>query len=333
MNDPMRADTLIPPTWNPALAEALAARMASLATRGGAFGILEALATLLGMIQNSLAPRIATVPVAFVAADHGFAAAQPGGAPRTADTIAALRAGRLPLAALARVHDATLEIVHASGADRPLEIGGSPPVLVNRTADARLGPAMTSAQAHAALRQGMREGERAQGGAIVCAGWGTGAATGAALVLGALTQRDPLEFIADADEARACAAAVRERHSVLWQAGAARDPVDVLAALGGYETGTLAGVILGAAARRQAVLVDGMAALAAVHVAMRIAPYVGDYCIPVRSRPGRGVDAALALWRPALPSALELDAIDGTAGVLALPVLRSAAALLAALAS
>jgi nicotinate-nucleotide--dimethylbenzimidazole phosphoribosyltransferase len=328
MNDPVLADTLIPPTWNPALAEALAARMESLVSRGGAFGMLEALATLLGMIQNSLAPRIATVPVAFVAADHGFASTPASGATRTADTIAALRDGRLPLATLARVHDAAIEIVHASGADRPLEIGGSSAMLVNRTADARLGPAMTPAQAHAALRQGMREGERAQGGAIVCAGWGAGAASSGALVLGALTQRDPLEFIAEDGEPRECAAAVRERHRALWQAGAARDPVDVLAALGGYETGTLAGVILGAAARRQAVLVDGIAALAAVHVAMRVAPYIGDYCIPVRSRGGRGVDAALALWRPALPSALELDAIDGTAGVLALPVLRSAAALL-----
>jgi len=331
MNEPGRAETLIPPTWNPAHEKALSDKLAASASRGGAFGMLEALATLLGLIQNSLSPRIATVPVALVTADHGFATAERSAVPRTADTLAALRGGRLPLAALARVHDAALEVVHASGAERPPERGTTgATALVSRTADARRGPAMTSAQAQAALRHGMREGERADGGAIVCAGWGAGAATGAALVLGALTQRDPGVFMADDGEARACAEAVRERHAALWEPGAARDPLDVLAALGGLEVGTLAGLMLGAAARRQAVLVDGIAALAAAHVAMRIAPYVGDYCIPVRSRAGRGVDAALSLWRPALPAALELDATDGTAGVLALPVLRSAAALLAA---
>jgi len=330
MNEPVQADTLIPPTWNPALAEALASRLSSIAGPGGSFGMLEALATLLGMIQNSLAPQIGTVRVAFIVADHGFAPVAAGGAPQAADTLAALRAGRLPLAALARTHDAAIEVLLASGAEPPFAMAGSAAGLAGKTADARVGPAMTTRQANAALRQGMREGQRAQGGAIICAGWGAGTATGAALVLGALTQRDPGEFMADDRESRTCAEAVRDRHRVLWQPGAARDPLDVLAALGGLEVATLAGLMLGAAERRHAVLVDGMAALAAVHVAMRIAPYVGDYCIPVRSRSGRAVDAALALWRPALPSALELDAMEGTAGVLALPVLRSAAALLTA---
>jgi hypothetical protein len=51
--------------------------------------------------------------------------------------------------------------------------------------------------------------------------------------------------------------------------------------------------------------------------------------VAVRSGSSRGLVAALALGRPALPGALELEAMDGSAGVLALPLLRSAAALLA----
>jgi nicotinate-nucleotide--dimethylbenzimidazole phosphoribosyltransferase len=330
MNEPAEAGTLIPPTSNPALAQALADRLAALHAAGGSFGMLEALATLLGLIQNSLAPRVATATLAIVAADHGFAAALRGAAPRSGDTLAALRDGRVPLAALARLHDATLAPILASGSERATA-ESEPPVLslVATTADARRGAAMTAAQAHAALRQGMRESERMRGGVLACAGLGLGSTAAAALVLGTLTQRDPLDFLDDAGEQRASIEAVREHHAALWRPGAARDPVDVLAAVGGLEIATLTGLVLGAAARRQLVLVDGLAALAAMQVAQRIAPYVPDYCIPVRSRAGRGLGAALALGRPALPSALDLDAMDGTAGVLSLPLLRSAAALLA----
>jgi nicotinate-nucleotide--dimethylbenzimidazole phosphoribosyltransferase len=321
--------TWITPTFNPALEQALVDKLSRVGACSGAFGVLEAVAILLGLIQNSLTPSLPAATLALIVADHGFATGAPNAVSATAQALAALREDRLPLAPLARVHEAALRVVYASGAETA---PSSEPLAVQRvrvTADARLGPAMRSEEAHAAVRLGMREGDRFAGAATVCAGVGAGADLGAALVLGALTQRDPAEFASGDDGAHALLESIRARHAALWTSGAARDPVEVLAAVGGLEVAVLAGVVLGAAARRRVVLVDGMAAVAAFQVASRVAPYVADYCIPVRSHSRRSLAAALELCRPALPSGLDFDAMDGTAGVLALSMLRSATALLA----
>jgi nicotinate-nucleotide--dimethylbenzimidazole phosphoribosyltransferase len=57
------------------------------------------------------------------------------------------------------------------------------------------------------------------------------------------------------------------------------DPLDVLAKVGGFEIGGIAGVILGAAARKKPVLIDGFISTAGAIVASRLAPLVLDYLI------------------------------------------------------
>ena len=323
------AGALIAPTFNPSLEHALSDKMARIAATGGAFGMLEALAIVLGMVQNSLVPSLPRASLALVVADHGFALADGSAMQAPSASVDAVRQERLPLVALASQHEVTLHVIYASGSE-PVAARAEPTLQrVRATADARADAAMTAEQANAALRQGVRESERIGGGAIVCAALGAGSDVGAALALGALAQRDPADFAAGSGDAAAVVSAVRERHAALWKSAAARDPLEVLAALGGFETATLAGLMLGAAARRRLVLVDGLAALAALQVATRIAPYVADYCVPVRSHARRGLVAALDLCRPAMPAPLEIDAMDGTGGVLAVPILRSAAALLA----
>lgn len=59
----------------------------------------------------------------------------------------------------------------------------------------------------------------------------------------------------------------------------ADDALDVLAKVGGYEIGALAGVVLGAAMRRKPVLVDGYIATAAALIAYQYAPICRDYMI------------------------------------------------------
>lgn len=55
------------------------------------------------------------------------------------------------------------------------------------------------------------------------------------------------------------------------------DPIDILAALGGYEIAALAGLILGGAANNQLVLLDGFIATAAYTAAWKLCPTVKDY--------------------------------------------------------
>nr|WP_092067078.1 nicotinate-nucleotide--dimethylbenzimidazole phosphoribosyltransferase [Dendrosporobacter quercicolus]NSL49746.1 nicotinate-nucleotide--dimethylbenzimidazole phosphoribosyltransferase [Dendrosporobacter quercicolus DSM 1736]SDL48721.1 nicotinate-nucleotide-dimethylbenzimidazole phosphoribosyltransferase [Dendrosporobacter quercicolus] len=59
----------------------------------------------------------------------------------------------------------------------------------------------------------------------------------------------------------------------------ANDPLDVLSKVGGFEIAGLAGVILGAAAGRAVIVLDGLVTTAAALIAVKLAPQVKDYLI------------------------------------------------------
>jgi nicotinate-nucleotide--dimethylbenzimidazole phosphoribosyltransferase len=106
------------------------------------------------------------------------------------------------------------------------------------------------------------------------------------------------------------------------------DPVEVLAAFGGFEVAMMVGVMLVAGSKRHLIVVDGMPACAALMVAARIAPAVTDYCVYCRSHSHQGLDQALALFHASALLELGMESTDGTGATLAWPLVRSAAALL-----
>ena len=108
----------------------------------------------------------------------------------------------------------------------------------------------------------------------------------------------------------------------------AADPVEVLAAFGGFELAMMVGVMLVAGSKRQLILADGMSACAALMVAAQIAPAVTDYCVFCRSNSHHGLDQALALFHASALLELGMESTDGTGATLAFPLVRSAAALL-----
>ncbi len=59
----------------------------------------------------------------------------------------------------------------------------------------------------------------------------------------------------------------------------ATDGLDILAKVGGFEIGGLAGVILGAAVQRKPVLIDGFISTAAALIAQKLAPEATDSMI------------------------------------------------------
>ena len=59
---------------------------------------------------------------------------------------------------------------------------------------------------------------------------------------------------------------------------ASGDPFVILSTLGGLEIATLTGLIIGSAARRMAILIDGFISTAAFVAAWKMVPYVKDYC-------------------------------------------------------
>ncbi len=101
------------------------------------------------------------------------------------------------------------------------------------------------------------------------------------------------------------------------------DPVGVLASLGGLEIGGLAGLILGAAAARRPVMVDGFIATAGALVAARLCPAVRDYLRAAHQSAEFGHQVMLEALglRPLL--SLEMRLGEGTGAALGLSLLEA----------
>jgi len=111
------------------------------------------------------------------------------------------------------------------------------------------------------------------------------------------------------------------------------DPVGVLAAVGGFEIGGLAGLILGAAAAKKPVLIDGFITTAAALLAQALAPEASDYMIAAHRSVEPGHILALEKLRlePLLDLGLRLG--EGTGAALAMPLVLAARAVLTEVAS
>jgi nicotinate-nucleotide--dimethylbenzimidazole phosphoribosyltransferase len=189
--------------------------------------------------------------------------------------------------------------------------------------------AMTLDQAHAAIRAGMEIADAMVGNVIACAGIGVGSHESAALVLSALSN-EPVQHLASTPD---MAPEEETRLMMVLQAAQARhreltDPVEVLAAYGGFEIAMMVGVMLVASSKRRLIMVDGMPACAALMVAARIAPTVTDYCVFCRSHGHPGLTTTLGLFKTLALLELGMESIDGTGATLAFPLVLSSAALL-----
>jgi nicotinate-nucleotide--dimethylbenzimidazole phosphoribosyltransferase len=111
------------------------------------------------------------------------------------------------------------------------------------------------------------------------------------------------------------------------------DPVGVLAAVGGLELAFLAGVALGAAAERCIVLLDGYITAVAALAATRLALVAADAMIAAHVSPEPGHPLVLEELGLAPLLDLNLRLGEGTGALLAVPLLRAAAAVLAEMAT
>ncbi len=196
------------------------------------------------------------------------------------------------------------------------------------------GDAATSrVQTEAALRTGMAMAdEEADSGIdlLVVADAHQSAEVAASALVGLLTRNDPSLVttrgggIDDASWMLRCAAVrdtMRRGRPVLG------DYVELLATVGDADLATLTGVLLQSAARRTPVLLDGVVTAAAALVAQRIAFRAVDWWLAAHRSPEPAHDLALARLglQPVLDLGLRVE--DGTGALLAVPVLRAAAAL------
>jgi nicotinate-nucleotide--dimethylbenzimidazole phosphoribosyltransferase len=284
-------------------------------------GRLEELAVQLAGIGVT-EPRFAIV---VAAGDHGYADEGVSAYPAevTRQMLEVFDSGGAAICVLARLVGAELVVVDAG-------VGGG-------TANATRGPAMSREQALAALGTGIELARELSGRCTVVALGDMGIAnTTAASALHAALLGVPPSAVCGPGTGLD-PAGVRRKVAVVGRALAANaplgDPVDVLAALGGFEIALLAGVALGAAAERLAVVLDGFIVAAAALVASRLDPHVVDYMIAAHLSPEPGHRLSLdALGlRPLLDLGLRLG--EGTGAALALPLLAASLAVLAEMAT
>ena len=294
--------SLVTPTTNPLLEKALRDKLQRRNEVGGSLGELEPLAIRLGLMQNTLKPRFHDPQLLVFAADHGLAVdgiRDPQGR-ATHETVHMLLTNQLPLTVFARAQQLEVTVV-----DCGMDVNMPPHErllmrkIAHATRNARVTSAMSMEQAHAGMRAGMEIGDKLRGNLTILAGVGVGAHESAAMVLARMTDTPVRDLIVtgpqmDTDE-------LAHLMVVLQGAqGRHRDivePIEVLAALGGFEVAVMVGVMLMAASKRHLLMIDGMPACAALMLAARIAQPVTDYCVFCRSHSHLGLDQALNLFR------------------------------------
>ena len=325
--------SLVSPTSNPLLEKALQEKLQRRNASSGSLGELEPLAVRLGLMQRSLKPRFNEPQLLIFAADHGIAVdgiRGPDGA-STGDVVAQLMKGELALAVFARMQHLDLSVVDCGVAeDLPTHERLLMRKIAHGTRNARISSAMSLEQAHAGMRAGMELGDKLRGNAVVLAGMGVGSSESAAMVLSRLSQTAVRDLIVPGalTDIRSVTHSLDIVKKTQTRHRGVTDPIEVLAAFGGFEIAVMVGVMLMAASKRHLLLIDGLPACAALMLASRIAQPVTDYCVFCRSHSHRGLDKALSLFRASALMELGLDTIDGTGATLAWPLVRSAAAML-----
>lgn len=303
----------------------------------GSLGRLEELARTLAAIRGTPDLGLERKVLVIMAGDHGVAAEGVSAFPQevTAQMVLNFARGGAAINVLARQVGAQVLVVD-------MGVKGALPALPEirsirigpGTRNATAGPAMSLAEAERALEAGIAlAGEQADAGvALLGIGeMGIGNTTSASALAAAYTGARPAEVtgrgtgIDDARHAHKVAVVermLRANPVDSW------DHVGTLANLGGFEIAGMAGVVIGAAARRVPVLVDGFIATAAALAAVRIAPRA-RYALVAAHRSVEAGHAHLLRAldaRPLLDLGLRLG--EGTGAALAMGLAEASAAIL-----
>ncbi|MCX7853605.1 MAG: nicotinate-nucleotide--dimethylbenzimidazole phosphoribosyltransferase [Caldilineales bacterium] len=331
----------IPPLDETAMAAARA-RQNTLTKPPGSLGRLESLSVQLAGITGQPIPQLRDKVIVVMAADHGVVAEGVSAYPQevTAQMVGNFLAGGAAINVLARHVGARVLVVDMGVA---AELPPHPRLISRRvgcgTANMAMGPAMTREQALAALHAGMdiAAAAVADGADILATGeMGIGNTTAAAAVACALGGFTPATVVGRGtgldDEGWRRKVAVVERALAVNRPDP-DDGLDVLAKVGGFEIGGLAGLILAAAARRVPVMMDGFIATAAAMIAVRLAPACRDYLIAAHCSQETG--HRLMLDWLGLPPLLDLDMRlgEGTGAALGISLAEAACKLLAEMAT
>jgi len=318
------------------------ARQDTLTKPQGSLGRLEELSIQMAGIHGKPIPQIRYKAVITMAGDHGVVAEGVGNWPQdvTAQMVANFLHGGAGINVIARQVGARVVVVDMGVAgklkanlqllDRKVAPG---------TQNIAAGPAMTREQAIKAIETGIEivTAEMTRGLDIVGTGdMGIGNTTPSAAICAVITGKTAAEVTGrgtgiDDKQLAHKVAIVNKALSVNHPD--AKHPLEVLAKVGGFEIGGLAGVMLGAAANHIPVVIDGFISGAAALIAVSLSPQLKDYLIAahVSAEAGHRLMLKHLGLKPLLD--LEMRLGEGTGAALGIMLSETAGRLLAEMAT
>jgi len=298
----------------------------------GSLGMLEEIAERLAIITENKSPFIDKKVIFTFAGDHGVTAEGVSAYPKEVTAQMALNfiRGGAAINVLAR-HAGSEVVVIDIGIDHEFgEVEGLLNMKVMRgTANLMRGPAMTREDALKCLRVGilLADGYATKGYDLFGTGdMGIGNTTASSAIAAVITGRKVPEVTGRgtgiSDESFLNKVRVIEE-GIRINRPDPNDAIDVLAKVGGTEIGGIAGLILGAAANRIPVVIDGLISTAGALIAYSIEPRVRHYLFAAHRSVEIGHTAMLDMLglRPILDLNMRLG--EGTGAALAMLVIEA----------
>ena len=314
-------------------------RLDQLAIPHWALGRLMDLALELAAITGSMKPAVARKSIAVMAGDHGIVEAGVSKFPQavTLEMVRNFTNQAASINALARQVGAEVTVVDAGVAGDLSELATSGKIvdkkIANGTANFAQGPAMTRQQAIQSIEAGIEVAESlADKTDLFGTGdMGIGNTSPSSAIIAVLCERSVADVTGRGtglDDAE-----LENKVQVLTQALKLNQPdhtdgLDVLAKVGGFEIGAIAGLILSAAAQKKPVMIDGVISSAGALIAQSLAPLSVDYMIAGHRSVEQGHQIALEKLGKQPLLDLDLRLGEGTGGAVAMNLVESAVAIL-----
>ena len=331
---------IIPPDQS--AMDAARARQDTLTKPQGSLGRLEELSiTLAGIFMDPI-PKINRKVVILAAGDHGVVAEGVSAYPQevTPAMVGNFLAGGAAINVLARHVGASIVVLDAGvAADLPDDPAMRAVKIGRGTANMAIGPAMSREDAIKCIEAGIAAADEqiAKGADLIAFGdMGIGNTTPSSAITAVVTGADPSVTTGRGtgldDPALAHKVEV-VRRSIEVNKPDAKDGLDLLAKVGGFEIGMLAGAMLGTAAAHRPAVVDGFISGAAALIAWTLAPTLSHYLIASHQsvEPGHRIGMETMGLTPLLDMGMRLG--EGSGATLAMPIIEAAAKCLAEMAT
>lgn len=298
----------------------------------GSLGVLEDIAKKLAGITGNPQPKIGKKTIIVMAGDHGVVEEGVSAYPQevTPQMVYNFLNGGAGINVLAKHVGADVKVVDI-GVRIPFEASG----LISRkikagTDNMTKGPAMTKEEAVSAIEAGIDivESEIKNEATIIGTGeMGIGNTTPSSAitaVFGGVAVEDVVGKGTGLDSERLALKIEAIKKAIKINSPNPSDAIDVLAKVGGLEIAGLAGVILGAAANRIPVVIDGFISGAAALIASKLNPEAVNYMIAshVSAEPGHKKILELLKLKPILDMDMCLG--EGTGAALAMSIIEAA---------